>query len=78
MRVVALAKFVLKHKYDCQEKKLFLLFRKRNGQKSFITSYSGFVPKRTDYYTWENDRVAFRIYGFGAMHMVEKILLTAL
>ena len=26
-------------------------------------TYSRFVPERTDDYTWENDRVAFRVYG---------------
>ncbi len=27
------------------------------------TCYSRLVPERTDDYTWENDRVAFRMYG---------------
>jgi hypothetical protein len=31
--------------------------------KSKITTYSRFVPERTDDYTWENDKVAFRVYG---------------
>ena len=25
--------------------------------------YSRFVPERTDDYTWENNKVAFRVYG---------------
>jgi len=40
--------------------------------KSKITTYSRFVPERTDDYTWENDRVAFRTYGPVAQQMVEK------
>ncbi len=31
--------------------------------KSEITTYSRFVPERTDDYTWENDKIAFRTYG---------------
>jgi len=33
--------------------------------------YSRFVPERTDDYTWENNKVAFRIYGPVAQKMVE-------
>lgn len=33
--------------------------------------YSRFVPERTDDYTWENNRVAFRVYGPVAQKMVE-------
>ena len=33
--------------------------------------YSRFVPERTDDYTWENNRVAFRTYGPVAQKMVE-------
>lgn len=35
------------------------------------TCYSRFVPERTDDYAWENDRVAFRIYGPVAQKMIE-------
>ncbi len=31
--------------------------------QSTITTYSRFVPERTDDYAWENDKVAFRVYG---------------
>lgn len=31
--------------------------------KSNVVAYSRFVPERTDDYTWENDKVAFRTYG---------------
>lgn len=33
--------------------------------------YSRFVPERTDDYTWENNRVAFRVYGPTAQKMIE-------
>lgn len=33
--------------------------------------YSRFVPERTDDYTWENNKVAFRMYGPTAQKMVE-------
>lgn len=35
-------------------------------------AYSRFVPERTDDYTWENDRVAFRTYGPVAERMVRE------
>lgn len=34
--------------------------------------YSRFVPERTDDYTWENDKVAFRVYGPVAQQMIEE------
>jgi hypothetical protein len=37
---------------------------------SEITTFSRFVPERTDDYAWENDRVAFRTYGPTAEKMV--------
>lgn len=33
--------------------------------------YSRFVPERTDDYTWENDKVAFRVYGPVAQELKE-------
>ncbi|WP_111706821.1 DUF4861 domain-containing protein [Lutibacter citreus] len=33
--------------------------------------YSRFVPERTDDYAWENDKVAFRVYGPTAQKMIE-------
>lgn len=38
--------------------------------KSPYTTFARFVPERTDDYTWENDRVAFRTYGPVAERMV--------
>lgn len=34
--------------------------------------YARFVPERTDDYTWENNRVAFRVYGPKAQQMKEQ------
>ena len=39
--------------------------------KSKLVCYSRFVPERTDDYTWENDKVAFRVYGPTAQKMIE-------
>ncbi len=58
---------------------------KANGKQSFeivtITEaehpdaeelcYSRFVPERTDDYAWENDKVAFRVFGPVAQQMIE-------
>ena len=35
------------------------------------TTFSRFVPERTDDYAWENDRVAFRTYGPVAQQLAE-------
>ncbi|MGV3538630.1 MAG: DUF4861 family protein, partial [Rufibacter sp.] len=40
--------------------------------ESQVKTYSRFVPERTDDYTWENNRVAFRTYGPVAQQMVEQ------
>ncbi|MBA0882743.1 DUF4861 family protein [Flavobacterium undicola] len=40
--------------------------------ESTITTYSRFVPERTDDYAWENDKVAFRTYGPDAQKRVEE------
>ncbi|WP_229683510.1 DUF4861 domain-containing protein [Echinicola rosea] len=37
-------------------------------------TFSRFVPERTDDYTWENDRVAFRTYGPDAQRRIEQNL----
>lgn len=39
--------------------------------KSEDFCYSRFVPERTDDYTWENNKVAFRIFGPTAQKMIE-------
>ena len=40
--------------------------------ESAITTYSRFVPERTDDYAWENDKVAFRTYGPDAQKRTEE------
>ncbi|MDT0684740.1 DUF4861 family protein [Autumnicola psychrophila] len=35
----------------------------KSAPESDVIAYSRFVPERTDDYTWENDKVAFRTYG---------------
>jgi len=39
--------------------------------KAKALCYSRFVPERTDDYTWENNKVAFRVFGPTAQKMVE-------
>jgi hypothetical protein len=39
--------------------------------KEEITCYSRFVPERIDDYAWENNRVAFRVYGPEAQRLTE-------
>lgn len=40
--------------------------------ESGLITYSRFVPERTDDYAWENDRVAFRVYGPDAQKRFEE------
>ena len=50
------------------------ILRKRTKTELFSakeTCYSRFVPERTDDYAWENDKVAFRVYGPTAQKMIE-------
>lgn len=58
------------------ETKAFQVEGAENGaavrEESRLTTYSRFVPERTDDYTWENDRVAFRTYGPEAQRLVEE------
>jgi len=39
--------------------------------KAEVLCFSRFVPERTDDYTWENNKVAFRVFGPTAQKMVE-------
>ncbi|MGS2761013.1 DUF4861 domain-containing protein [Sinomicrobium sp. M5D2P9] len=43
-----------------------------SGPQSELSTFSRFVPERTDDYAWENDRVAFRTYGPDAQRRVEE------
>ncbi|MEQ9303442.1 MAG: DUF4861 family protein [Marinoscillum sp.] len=57
------------------EKKQYDVFWKEDATEwrpeSEVTTYSRFVPERTDDYTWENDRVAFRTFGPEAQRLIE-------
>jgi hypothetical protein len=61
---------------EANEEKVYTITGSENGAtmrpKSDRTTYSRFVPERTDDYTWENDRVAFRTYGPVAQQLVEQ------
>ena len=47
---------------------------KNNTPESKLVCYSRFVPERTDDYAWENDKVAFRIFGPNAQYRTENKL----
>lgn len=54
----------------------YTLFSDADAQEpqSSSVAYSRFVPERSDDYTWENDRVAFRTYGpKGQKEALEKV-----
>ncbi len=59
-----------------QSKKTIQVFFKKNGSnlqpKTEYKTYSRFVPERIDDYTWENDKVAFRVYGPEAQRLVDE------
>lgn len=51
---------------DPGQKKQFILQKRPEGMEppaSPITTYCRFIPERKDDFGWENDKVAFRIYG---------------
>ncbi|APZ45459.1 DUF4861 domain-containing protein [Polaribacter reichenbachii] len=52
-------------------KKYYLTFADHKKDSVINYCYSRFVPERTDDYTWENNRVAFRTFGPVAQKMVE-------
>lgn len=51
-------------------------FTIKEGQSAItpseVKTFGRFVPERTDDFTWENDKVAFRVYGPTAQRMVEE------
>ncbi len=53
-------------------KKYYLTFADDKKDSVINYCYSRFVPERTDDYTWENNRVAFRTFGPVAQKMVEE------
>ena len=48
-----------------------VLIEQEDQPTAEVSCYSRFVPERTDDYTWENDKVAFRVYGPTAQKMKE-------
>ncbi len=55
------------------ESKSFVVQKgKTKMQPTEVKTFARFVPERTDDFTWENDRVAFRVYGPVAQQMVEE------
>lgn len=58
---------------DANATKSFTIVTVTEAEKPKTTEfcYSRFVPERTDDYTWENNRVAFRTFGPVAQKMVE-------
>ncbi|WP_308993889.1 DUF4861 family protein [Mariniflexile litorale] len=43
-----------------------------NAKETTAVTFSRLVPERTDDYTWENDKVAFRTYGPEAQRRIEQ------
>ncbi len=57
---------------DANSEKEFEIVTIKKQPKQEAICYSRFVPERTDDYTWENNKVAFRIYGPTAQKMIEE------
>ncbi|MEI6865259.1 DUF4861 family protein [Flavicella sp.] len=53
------------------EKKYKLVGSTAEKEEVIEYCYSRFVPERTDDYAWENDKVAFRVFGPRAQKMIE-------
>ena len=51
-------------------KQLRMVKGQRETDEPKVRTFSRFVPERTDDFTWENDKVAFRTYGPEALRMV--------
>jgi hypothetical protein len=60
-------------KMDANGESTFEVVTVAEGENPTVAElcYSRFVPERTDDYTWENNRVAFRVYGPTAQRMIE-------
>ena len=59
-------------KINANDRSDFTLVKKENKTDEKLVCYSRFVPERTDDYAWENDKVAFRVYGPTAQKMIEE------
>lgn len=56
------------------ESKKFVIAVKQSGESIPVTNivtYARAVPERIDDFTWENDRIAFRMYGPEAQRLIE-------
>ena len=51
---------------------LEIIATEANYEMPEIRTYSRFVPERTDDYTWENDKVAFRTFGPEALRRIKE------
>ncbi len=58
-------------KVKANDQSKYTLAKRKEKQKEEVVCYSRFVPERTDDYAWENDKVAFRVYGPTAQKMKE-------
>lgn len=61
-------------KANSQKKYSIVQISEEEKPKATAYCYSRFVPERTDDYTWENNRVAFRVYGPDAQYRAENKL----
>ena len=55
-----------------QKKTIDVVLAVKDTMTNPIQCYSRFVPERIDDYTWENDKVAFRVYGPTAQKLMEE------
>ncbi|WP_298474153.1 DUF4861 family protein [uncultured Maribacter sp.] len=63
---------IFQPKIAANSEKEYQLFKLTEITKPEAICYSRFVPERTDDYTWENNKVAFRIFGPTAQKMKEE------
>ncbi len=63
--------FQPKVKANTVNKYVIVNSKKNMSPKADDLCFSRFVPERTDDYTWENNRVAFRVYGPNAQQLKE-------
>ncbi|WP_066629341.1 DUF4861 family protein [Labilibacter marinus] len=63
---------IFQSSFKANEKKEFAIKQgKTEIESSEVKTFARFVPERTDDFTWENDKVAFRVYGPVAQQLVE-------
>lgn len=54
------------------ETRQYILKEGQSKVPNEVKTFGRFVPERTDDFAWENDKVAFRVYGPAAQRMVEE------